>query len=274
MMRLPTFALACALASSLPILKVLPLGDSLTFGCGSDAAPPDWYACCTSVSGGYRAPLWAALNGSAINASVTMVGTEKNGPAWLPAAGAQHEGHPGWTISQIKGLESTWVKLAPDVVLLMAGTNDVGQGHSNASMAADLDALLGALNASLPEARVYVASIFLLPDSARPDFESTIRFYNAQTVPQAAAKYGATFVDIAGATGMCFGPESPLVNLCAVCNGPCGGYNPSSCPPLGYSYCHPTAAGYSLVGGVWAAALLPALRDIADASLVAPLAIA
>ena len=100
-----------ASSTALPQLKVLPLGDSLTFGCGSDAAPPDWYACCTATSGGYRAPLWAALNGSSINASVSMVGTVSNGPSWVPAEQRAHEGHPGWTINQIAGLKDKWVSL-------------------------------------------------------------------------------------------------------------------------------------------------------------------
>lgn len=252
-----------AAATALPLLTVLPLGDSITFGCGSDAAPPDWFACCTSTSGGYRAPLWAAINGSGINASVLMVGSESEGPAWVPVEQRAHEGHPGWTISMIKGLQPTWTQLMPDVVLLKAGTNDVGQGHSNASMATDLDALLGALRSTLPAARIFITSILNLPDSQNPGFKSTITFYNNVTVPQMAAKYGATFVDIAGATGMCFGPDSPLVDLCAVCNGPCGGYNKNACPPVGFSYCHPTAAGYSLMAGVWANALLPILSDLA-----------
>jgi hypothetical protein len=93
--------IACASAvtashqAAVPLIKILPLGDSITFGCGSDAAPPDWYACCLRTSGGYRAPLWAALNGSSINASITMVGYEKNGPAWAPPEALSHEGHPG-----------------------------------------------------------------------------------------------------------------------------------------------------------------------------------
>jgi len=241
-----------------------PPKQSITFGCGSDAAPPDWYACCPSTSGGYRAPLWAALNSSAINASIVMVGTQNAGPAWLPAEGRAHEGHPGWTINQIAGLRATWTALAPDVVLVKAGTNDVGQGHSNVSMAADLDALLRALRESLPAARLLITSILWLPDSNKPDMQYTIKYYNAQTVPATAARYNATFVDIAGATGMCYGPDSPLVNLCAVCNGPCGGYNTQACPPYGYSYCHPTAAGYNLMAGVWANSLLPVLRELRE----------
>lgn len=270
-----------------------PPKQSITFGCGSDAAPPNWYACCTPQSGGYRAPLWAALNGSALNASVQFVGTESSGPSWVPAEQRAHEGHPGWTISMIKGLQSKWVSVAPDVVLLKAGTNDVGQGHSNASMVADMAALLGALRASLPKARILVTSILWLPQAPNmTDFSYTIRQYNAALPALVAAVPGASFVDIAGSTGMCFSPADPRFSLCAVCNGPCGGYNkmsvraarpaagpaaaffahplplsplptsPPQCPPFGYSYCHPSGAGYALMGGVWASALLPILHEV------------
>ena len=253
---------------ALPQLRVLALGDSLTYGCGSDAAPPDWYACCGPASGGYRAPLWAALNGSMINATIQMVGTESSGPAWLPVEQRAHEGHPGWTISRIQSLQAKWVSVAPDIVLLMAGTNDVGQGHSNATMLADMTALLQALRASLPAARLLVASIFMLPQSSNlPDLSYTIRAYNAALPGLVAAVPNASFVDIAGATGMCFAPSDARVTLCAACNGPCGGYNPGACPPKGYSYCHPTGAGYSLVGGVWAGALLPVLHEVLQAKL-------
>ncbi len=193
-----------------------------------------------------------------------MVGTESEGPDWVPEAQRAHEGHPGWTISMIAGLRSKWQALRPDVVLLMAGTNDVGQGHSNASMATDYDALLAALRSDLPSARIFVTTILALPDSRNPGYADTINFFNKVTLPPVVAKYGGDFVDINGATGMCFGPGDTRVNLCAVCNGPCGGYNPQSCPPQGYSYCHPTAAGYDLMAGVWANSLLPILADMAS----------
>jgi lysophospholipase L1-like esterase len=249
-------------ATALPVLRVLPLGDSLTFGCGSDAAPPLWYACCDSSSGGYRAPLWAALNGSAINASVMMVGTVQAGPSWMPVDQRGNEGHPGWTISQINGLKNTWVGLQPDIVLLMAGTNDLTQGHSNATMLADYNTLLTSLRTSLPPAvRILIASIYNIVDSSA-DFSYTTRAFNG-ALPALAASYNATFVDINGLTGLCKPHGDPLASLCAVCNGPCGGYNPNACPPAGYSYVHPSGAGYSLVGGAWAGALLPVLEEVA-----------
>ena len=265
-LRASSALLLSALASSAAV-RILPLGDSITFGCGSDAAPPDWYACCNDASGGYRAPLWAFLNQSSA-AAVQFVGSETNGPAWVPVAQRAHEGHPGWTISGIASLQPKWIAAQPDVVLLMAGTNDVGQGHSNASITSDMVALLAALRATLPKAQLLVTSILNLPDSSAngQKFPGQIANLNSE-LPALAKAVGAVFVDINGATGMCKPPADPLVNLCAVCNGPCGGYNPASCPPQGYSLCHPTGAGYELMAGVWGAALLPIISEAARAAL-------
>lgn len=246
-----------------PLVKILPLGDSITFGCGSDAAPPTWYACCLPTSGGYRAPLWSALNGSAINASIQMVGTENNGPSWVPESQRAHEGHPGWTIDMIQGLESKWVSLAPDVVLLMAGTNDIGQDHANATVISDMTALLAALRSSLPDAQIYVTSVLNFYSSLDPSLPGGVANLNA-ALPALTAAVGAVFVDINKATNLCYANNNTLDSLCSVCNGPCGGYNPKVCPPLGYAWCHPSGAGYDLVAGVWAAYLLPALTQLAS----------
>lgn len=87
-------------------LTILPLGDSITKGCGSDAGPSNnWTAVCGPDSGGYRAPLWASLTAAGFN--VTFVGTQSSGPAWLPATGQHHEGHPGWR-SESGGEEANW----------------------------------------------------------------------------------------------------------------------------------------------------------------------
>lgn len=198
--------LALALAdAALPVIRILPLGDSITFGCGSDAAPPNWYACCTPSSGGYRMPLWAALNESAINATIQMVGTESNGPEFMPISQRAHEGHPGWVINQIATLQSKWVALTPDVVLLMAGTNDVGQKHANATIVADMAKLLASLRATLPAARILVTSILSIYSSDNPDLPASVDAYNA-ALPALVAAAGANFFYVPVAentTGVC-----------------------------------------------------------------------
>lgn len=162
----------------------------------------------------------------------------------------------------IKGLQSKWVALNPDIVLLMSGTNDVGQSHAPATVIADMAALLTALRSTLPNAHIFVTSILNFYDSMNPGIPAGVASLNA-ALPALAAAARATFVDINKATGMCLPSNSTLDSLCAVCNGPCGGYNPNVCPPEGYSWCHPSGAGYDLVGGVWASALLPVLHELA-----------
>jgi hypothetical protein len=86
--------------------KILPLGDSITYGCGSSQAlPPSWTVSCGPTAGGYRAPLYHALRDTGFvdadgNASFVMVGTQFNGPVDIPLEQTANEGHPGWTIPQ------------------------------------------------------------------------------------------------------------------------------------------------------------------------------
>ena len=256
-------------AFAVPLITILPLGDSITYGCGSNAAPPLWYACCTGLDGGYRTPLWAALNGSTINASIAMVGTETNGPNFFPPEAKYHEGHPGWTISQIGTLTSKWQALNPDIVLLMAGTNDIGQKHDNATVVSDMQALLSSLTTTLPKTKLFVTSVLNFYSSDNPFLPPSVIAFNS-ALPSLCEAVGATFVDINKITGLCAPPNDPNVDsFCAVCNGPCGGYNPAVCPPNGYAWCHPSGAGYDLVGGAWASALLPVLGNIAKEKALA-----
>ena len=118
------------------------------------------------------------------------------------------------------------------------------------------------LRSTLPTARLFVTSILNFYDSGNAGIPAAVAGFNA-ALPALVAAVGGTFVDINKATGMCTPNNYTLDSLCAVCNGPCGGYNPAVCPPNGYSWCHPSGAGYDLVGGVWASALLPVLHELA-----------
>ena len=153
-------------------LKLLPLGDSITFGCGDycgGADAPTTVGCngtygvgdkccakpfgspiphpwtpCMGCSGGYRAPLESRLKAS--KRAWEFVGSVQQD------GGSRHEGHPGWRIDQIAGtcvdvnhtlpdghvekgdcqggnasFFKSWVGLEPNVIVLMIGTNDIGQ---------------------------------------------------------------------------------------------------------------------------------------------------
>ena len=79
---------------------LLPLGDSITHGCGSDTVFPA-KADCGVDDGGYRTDLYALL--VAAGHTVTMVGSAANGPASAPAAALSNEGHPGARTFQLVG---------------------------------------------------------------------------------------------------------------------------------------------------------------------------
>jgi lysophospholipase L1-like esterase len=232
---------------------LLPLGDSITKGCGSDAGPANnWTAVCGNDSGGYRAPLWAALTAAGFN--VTMVGTQNSGPSWLPAGAHAHEGHPGWTINQIKTILPTWAALKPDFILIMLGTNDIGQEHPLSQVITDMTSLLSATVAALPESQLVVSTVLNMVNSNHSEWPPVIQAFNAQ-LPALTARFNATLADLAVVTGLCTPNDSPLQRLCAECNGPVSG-----CLPIGsYDRVHPTAADYSMMAGAWAAALSPLL---------------
>ena len=83
-------AASAASAATLPPIRIMPLGDSITAG--------------YNVAGGYRAPLYAGL--TSLGYAVDFVGTQAdNGAGSLPDA--NHEGHSGLTIGGIDATSST-----------------------------------------------------------------------------------------------------------------------------------------------------------------------
>lgn len=133
----PLAPLLVALLVSLPVARSasggkdilwLPLGDSITFGCGTDAAPRGRVVC-QADNGGYRVPLAWALTQAGYN--VSTMGTLTTGPAYVPAAWLRHEGHPGWVFDQIDAiLEQSLASstIPPTHITIHLGTNDCGKG--------------------------------------------------------------------------------------------------------------------------------------------------
>jgi len=223
-------------------LRILALGDSITAGCGSLARPPSWSSGCengspAAGSGSYRAALFHALVESGVPASAFLfVGSQSSGPDSVPAEQRAHEGHAGWTVSQLTGISFLWAPLQPDAVLIHAGTNDAGGAHSVATFEADMAALINeTLTAvSPPPARVLVATI--IASAAGAQLEATIESYNA-ALPGVVARFPPSVVRLvdmhAGTAGLC----RP------------GGGGAGDCCPLDGT--HPTQAGYLLMAGVW-----------------------
>lgn len=140
--------------------KVLPLGDSITFGLGFD--------------GGYRVELFHLAHQA--GHEITFTGTQQmNGPAMVDGAQfpRNHEGISGETIQQIANRVPTpALRDMPHIVLLHAGTNDMVSSANGAD--ARLGALLDELIAEAPDALIVVSSIIPLPFAA-----SSVNTFNA-----------------------------------------------------------------------------------------------
>jgi acyl-CoA thioesterase-1 len=227
-------------------LRILALGDSLTFGCGSSASPSNGFVAeCSLNATGYRVPLWASLSAAGLNAS--MVGTQRTGPAWAPALATLHEGHPGWTTRQILGILPKWAATSPDIIIVHLGTNDVGQGHPLPEMLADMGALLGNISSALPAAQTLVCTILRMVNSDHPEWAPAVDAYNAALAGVVAQAPRAALVDLTPA-GLCPANEDPRQRLCAQCNS--GAHPPCATNASFYDRVHPTAAGYNVMAGV------------------------
>jgi acyl-CoA thioesterase-1 len=128
-------------------LKILPLGDSITFG--------------INYPGGYRIKLEKLL--AAENIAPQFLGSQVNGPEELKSK--NNEGHPGWTIDDIAQQTQSWLKeYRPDLILLMIGSNDLwvdepSQKPNVGKALTQLEGLIHLISQESPASRVIVASV-------------------------------------------------------------------------------------------------------------------
>ncbi|KAL1605314.1 hypothetical protein SLS60_004862 [Paraconiothyrium brasiliense] len=131
--------------SSTP-LRILPLGDSITWGYFNGTG-----------TNGYREELLERL--VAIDASVEFVGTQTSGNM----TNNQNEGHPGWTINQVRAVLGPALDFKPNVVLIHLATNDLNMAETAAESWSEAPERLGGVIddvvKALPDAAVFVAKI-------------------------------------------------------------------------------------------------------------------
>lgn len=153
----PSPVQAFSLTQSNP-LKIMPLGDSNTRGKGDDLA-------------GYRDDLWMLLNESGFN--VDFVGSATTNPpkSWDQpyAFDRDHQGHGGYAISgsphdwagDLTANIDNWLNAAtPDVILLMAGTNDfIFQDTTAQETLDELSTLLDKIFAWSSDVHLLISSI-------------------------------------------------------------------------------------------------------------------
>lgn len=152
-------------------LRIQPLGDSITWGFAS------------SDGNGYRLDLETSL--SSAGYTVQYIGSEHSGSM----TNNSNEGHPGAIITQIASFAKLTLSQLPNVVLLMAGTNDMKiEDPTNPGTAPNrLGALIDQIVAAIPDAGVLVAQ--LIP-STNNGTESNIFAFNAAIPGVVAARAG------------------------------------------------------------------------------------
>ncbi|MCU1659328.1 MAG: ricin lectin [Pseudonocardiales bacterium] len=152
-------------------VRIMPLGDSITYGVGS------------STGSSYRAALWDRLVGQA-GYAVDFVGSQRSGA--LPDT--DNEGHSGWRIDQVASNVDGWLAAyQPDVVLLHIGTNDMNQNYQPDTAPQRLGALLDQILVDRPAAAVLIAKIVPSSDST---IQSRITAFNA-ALPSVVAPRGS-----------------------------------------------------------------------------------
>ncbi|KAL8864239.1 MAG: hypothetical protein Q9198_009998 [Flavoplaca austrocitrina] len=200
-------------------LRILPLGDSITFGMGS------------SDGNGYRLILSNLI--SKDGNKLRYIGSVKSGS--MP--NNNHEGWRGFQIGPIGHKGRPTYPQRPNVVLLMAGTNDILMADDVENAPQRLEGLIGEMNVACPDAAILVATIPVLnhpitnPNltNEKPDA------YNA------AMKAG---IEKSAKDGK----HVALVNM--------SGVTPAQIH--GEDGVHPTDEGYALIAAAWYESLIAA----------------
>lgn len=154
-----------------PQLRVMPLGDSITWGVGS------------ATTSSYRASLASLVAGRSAY-TVQFVGSQNSGTL----ADQSNEGHSGYVISQIRDGIDGWTSAArPDVVILHVGINDLHRGVDVANAPARLTDMVDRIYADRPGTSVIMLGLF----PTTPHLGSQVAVYNAaakrlQSTEQAA----------------------------------------------------------------------------------------
>lgn len=150
-------------------LRILPLGDSITWGQQS------------SDGNGYRLALYDKLT---LGNNVTFIGGERSGTM----ANNENEGHPGFPIGPVGYTAKNDYALRPNVVLLMAGTNDVVFNIMLEFAPSTIGNVIDKIVSSCPDAALLVAEIPPLLDY---DMEQQRETFNTALKGVVAARSSA-----------------------------------------------------------------------------------
>ena len=166
--------LAVACPSPAEVVRIMPLGDSITAG----------------ADGGYRTILFNTLNEA--GHTIDFVGSSTLQKDRPQLADSDHEGHGGWRTYNIRNNIARWINdYQPDVIFLHIGTNDISTGANTVEVTRRLWNLLDEIYTASPDVTVYVAGIIRRLDS--PDKDQITRQYGRLTSAVVDAWVGAGY---------------------------------------------------------------------------------
>jgi lysophospholipase L1-like esterase len=151
------------------MLRILPLGASITWGWGS------------TDNNGYRSELGKQLLTSTY--SVHFVGTQHSGSMVNNA----NEGYPGKRIEEVAAIMDSALGYYPNVVLIHLGTNDCAQNFDVANAHNRMGQLVDKIFARIPKVTIIVSKI--LPNG-NGNTNNNIKIFNDNLNAMVAARPG------------------------------------------------------------------------------------
>lgn len=211
-------------------LKIMPLGDSITQGKVNNAIPE-------AEREGYRKILWDKFDNLGLD--IDFVGSQSNGTSNLPDK--DHEGHPGWRISQITTSINPWLNTyQPDVILLKIGTND--SSGSGATIASRLNTLVDRITANSS----FTGDLFV--SSIAPIHPNS--YYYASRMPNVLS-YNSLIPGVVNSK-----PASEKVRFVDIWAGSNGIKETDMTAPPADNGLHPSVQGYQKIAQFWYDAIL------------------
>jgi len=247
-------------------VTIMPFGDSITMGYHEQ--PPG--------TGGYRGPLGEALTAAGID--FKFVGATTSNSEKLPAAQQHHNGFSGYPISaMLRNLDASYAyntdnsggaagnvggfwmtnpggqgPQQPDVILLMAGTNEFLKSDANGGVSSHpsdqraaateerMTKLLDWFKTNCPKSKVYVATLLPVFYQFRDGHDVRVEEYNA---------WLRTYVPTLGA-------NFQVVDMFPLFVAD-GNLNQALFAPKDV---HPNHEGYAVLAKAWADAIIPSLK--------------
>lgn len=125
-------------------LRIMPMGDALTYGSNS-------------VPGAYRTELYRSL--TEYGYEINIVGNEQSGDS-SELSEKNHEGHKSFDIADmIDHVDEFLDRYDPDIILLMIGTRDVFEGEDFENAVYKWDRLIGKIASSRPNSHIFAANL-------------------------------------------------------------------------------------------------------------------